>query len=141
MTETLLPDVIIMDMEILGLDGIETMREIDERCPTPVVVLSAHEAEHLITGAWAAGAGAYLVKPCNAPGMERAITIAATRFDELMELRPSECGVCRDIAERERIEVALRESELKSRSVVEQSADGIMTINEQGTFICFDYLY
>jgi YesN/AraC family two-component response regulator len=60
---------------------------IQERCPTPVVVVTAYETPELVEEASAVGVGAYLVKPPNAHEMERAITIAMARFDDLMELR------------------------------------------------------
>lgn len=87
MTESLEPDVVLMDIEMPDIDGIEASRQISERCPTPVVVLTAYETADLLNRASQAGVGAYLVKPSNAREIERAITIAMARFDDLMELR------------------------------------------------------
>jgi AmiR/NasT family two-component response regulator len=87
MTESLRPDVVLMDIEMPNIDGIEATRQIHEFCPTPVVVLTAHEKPELVEGAGAAGVGAYLLKPPDAREMERAIAIAMARFDDLMELR------------------------------------------------------
>jgi len=86
MTEALRPDVILMDIGMPGMDGIEATRLISQRCPTPVVALTAHEAEELVDGASEAGVGAYLVKPPRLRELERAITIARARFGDLMEL-------------------------------------------------------
>ncbi|MCX6032830.1 MAG: PAS domain S-box protein [Chloroflexi bacterium] len=44
-------------------------------------------------------------------------------------------GSIRDIADRKRVEEALRESECRFRSIVEQSADGIVLANEQGNIV------
>jgi AmiR/NasT family two-component response regulator len=87
MTESLRPDVVLMDIEMPNMDGIEATRQIHKFCPTPVVVLTAHEKPELVEGASAAGVGAYLLKPPDARAMERAIAIAMARFDDLMELR------------------------------------------------------
>ena len=87
MTQSLQPDVVLMDIKMPNMDGIEATRHIYESCPTPVVVLTAHETPKLVEGASAAGVGAYLVKPSNTREMERAIAIAIARFDDLMELR------------------------------------------------------
>lgn len=87
MARTLRPDVILMDIEMSDVDGIEATRQIQERSPTPVVVLTSYETQELVKRASAAGVGAYLVKPPDAREMERAITIAMARFDDMMELR------------------------------------------------------
>ena len=87
MTQSLQPDVVLMDIKMPDMDGLEATRLIFERCPTPVVVLTAYETPELVEEASAVGVGAYLVKPPNAREMERAITIAIARFDDLMELR------------------------------------------------------
>ena len=81
------PDVILMDIEMPNMDGIEAARLIQERCPTPVVVLTAYETPELINQAGRAGAGAYLVKPPNHREMERTIAIALARFEDMRELR------------------------------------------------------
>jgi AmiR/NasT family two-component response regulator len=87
MTQSLQPDVVLMDIKMPNMDGIEATRQIHEHCPTPVVVLTAHETSEMVEQASAAGVGAYLVKPPNAREMERAIAVAMARFDDLMELR------------------------------------------------------
>jgi nitrate/nitrite-specific signal transduction histidine kinase len=81
------PDVILMDIKMPDMDGIEAIPQILASCPTPVVILTAYDAPELVRRASAAGAGAYLVKPPDAREMERAITIAMARFDDIMELR------------------------------------------------------
>ena len=86
-TSSLRPDVVLMDIKMPDMDGLEATRRIYEYCPTPVVVLTAYETADLVKEASAAGVGAYLVKPSNAREIERAITIAMARFDDLMELR------------------------------------------------------
>jgi len=84
---TIQPDVVLLDIQLPTLNGLEVARRIQARCPTPIVMLTAHSGMDLVREASAVGAGAYLVKPPNAREIERAVTIARARFDDLMALR------------------------------------------------------
>lgn len=86
MVSSLKPDVVLMDIHMPGMDGLEASKRIQESCPTPVVVLSAYESNDLVLQATEAGAGAYLVKPPDIGELERAITVAIARFDDMMHL-------------------------------------------------------
>jgi AmiR/NasT family two-component response regulator len=89
LTQTFLPDVVLMDIGLPDMDGIEAAQRIQERCPTPIVILSAYDTPALVERAKRSevGVGAYLIKPPNKREMERAITIARARFDDLTALR------------------------------------------------------
>lgn len=87
MVVELQPDVILMDIQMPDMNGIEATRLIYEKHPTPVVVLTAYETEELVEAASRVGVGAYLVKPATVREIERAITIAMARFEDMMELR------------------------------------------------------
>jgi len=39
------PDVVTMDVEMPGLDGLSALREIMDQCPVPVVMLSSLTSE------------------------------------------------------------------------------------------------
>ncbi|MBC8253018.1 MAG: hybrid sensor histidine kinase/response regulator [Ardenticatenia bacterium] len=86
MTEAVRPDLVVMDIQMPDMDGIEAAVQIRDRCPTPVVILTAYETTELVERASAAGVGAYLVKPPNVEEMERAIIIAMSRFKDMAEL-------------------------------------------------------
>jgi AmiR/NasT family two-component response regulator len=81
------PDVILLDLEMPEMDGIEAANAIANCCPTPIVVLTAYDVPELVEGATKAGVGAYLIKPPEADAMDRAITVAVARHHDLMELR------------------------------------------------------
>ncbi|RMF03822.1 MAG: response regulator [Chloroflexi bacterium] len=81
------PDVVLMDIAMPKMNGIEATRYIQTCCPVPVVILTAYETPELLQQASEAGAGAYLIKPPNELELERAITIAVARFEDMMELR------------------------------------------------------
>ncbi|MCB0222379.1 MAG: response regulator [Anaerolineae bacterium] len=86
LTRTEQPDVVLMDIEMPYLNGIEAAAEIQQHCPTPVVILTAYDTPELIIKASEAGIGAYLRKPPHAKELQIAITVAMARFGDLMEL-------------------------------------------------------
>ncbi len=86
-TRSAKPDVVLMDIQMPVLDGLEAARRIQECCPTPVVVLTAYETEDFVHKAAEAGVGSFLTKPPKADELARAIIIAIARHADLMELR------------------------------------------------------
>ncbi len=87
MVQKLRPDVVVMDLRMPDMDGIQAAQYISNHCPTPIVVLTAYETFELLKQTSDAGVGAYLVKPSNTQELERAITIARARFDDMLQLR------------------------------------------------------
>jgi AmiR/NasT family two-component response regulator len=110
MTQSLQPDVVLMDIKMPDMDGLEATRLIFQRCPTPVVVLTAYETPELVEEASAVGVGAYLVKPPSAREIERSITIAIARFDDLMELHRLNADLQAGNEARERLILELKDA-------------------------------
>jgi len=59
------PDVIILDIGLPGIDGIEVTRRLRPSVQTPIIILSVHAAESDKIAALDAGANDYLTKPCD----------------------------------------------------------------------------
>lgn len=87
MTQTLRPDVVVMDIRMPEIDGIAASQLIQETCPTPVIALTAYGDKELVESAAQAGVAAYLVKPIGMRELERAIIVARARFADMMTLQ------------------------------------------------------
>lgn len=62
-TLTLRPDIVILDLKLPRMNGIEASREITRRVPgTKVLILTALESDALVANALASGASGYLLK-------------------------------------------------------------------------------
>jgi DNA-binding NarL/FixJ family response regulator len=78
LTENLAPDVVLMDLRMPRLDGIEATRRITRLDTAPaVVVLTMFEDDDSVFAAMRAGARGYLVKGADSPDVLRAITAVA----------------------------------------------------------------
>jgi CheY-like chemotaxis protein len=74
------PDVVLMDLRMPGLDGIEATRRIKAILPpTQVIILTAYADSYLTESAEQVGCYAYLVKGCS-PGFVRDVVLQAWRL-------------------------------------------------------------
>jgi DNA-binding NarL/FixJ family response regulator len=74
------PDVILMDIRMPGLDGIEATRRIaarEELADTHVIILTTFDLDEYVFEAIRAGAAGFLVKDTNAAELLRAIQVVA----------------------------------------------------------------
>jgi len=75
MAGELKPEIIIMDVSMPGLNGIEATRAIRKTQPdVKIVLLTLHESADLVRNAFRAGARGYLLKTDAEPELVRALT-------------------------------------------------------------------
>jgi response regulator NasT len=105
-----LPDVVLMDIEMPGLDGLSAARQIVRDPGTPVIILTAHGHPNLIDQAVEDGVLYYLLKPVTSPSLHAALQVAVARAREIRSLRD---------------DVTTLESTLRERKIIER-AKGIL---------------
>jgi two-component system response regulator NreC len=68
------PAVVIMDVAMPGLNGIEATQQITSHYPgTKIIALSMHAEKQFVTGILSAGASGYLTKNCSSDELVNAI--------------------------------------------------------------------
>jgi two-component system, response regulator PdtaR len=86
LTRELRPDLVILDVKMPVMDGIQAAEEIAKDHLSAILILTAFSQRDLVEKARRAGAMAYLVKPFQKHDLLPAVEIAAGRFRELSGL-------------------------------------------------------
>ena len=81
------PDLVLMDIKMPELDGLEAARILTAENIAPVVLLTAYSQKELVERAQQAGVVGYLVKPFRDSDIQPAIEVALARFEEFRALR------------------------------------------------------
>ena len=118
------PDIVIMDIKMPDVDGIEAARVLTRERLAPVLLLSAYSQQDLVQRAKEAGVASYLVKPFHESDLTPAIEVALARFGEFQTL--------------ENEIVDLKET-LETRKAVERAKGILMQLqnmNEAEAFRC-----
>ena len=106
------PDLVVMDVKMPKLDGIEAAAQITRARIAPVVMLTAFSQRELVDRASEAGAMAYLVKPFTRSDLVPAIEMARSRYAEMTALE-REVG---DLSER----LETRKSIERAKAILQQ---------------------
>ena len=77
-TAEMVPAVVLLDLQMPGMDGIATLRQVKALSPsTQVIVLTSHQGDDLVFDAVRAGATSYLLKTAGVEEVVRAVHAAA----------------------------------------------------------------
>lgn len=83
---SLRPDLILMDLNMSDISGLEATESIMAQAPTAIVMLTAYHDTASVTQALAAGVCAFLVKPLAGQQLLPTLRVACARFRESQEL-------------------------------------------------------
>ncbi|MGH9069912.1 MAG: ANTAR domain-containing response regulator [Acidimicrobiales bacterium] len=82
-----LPDVIILDLMMPGVSGLEAARQVTAARSVPIVAVTAYDDPGLVEQAAECGVAAYLVKPVTPSQVGSALLLAVSRHAELEAMR------------------------------------------------------
>jgi AmiR/NasT family two-component response regulator len=100
------PELVVLDVRMPRLDGIEAAKRILAERPIPIVMLTAYGQEELVSRAVEAGVFGYLVKPFREQDLMPAIATARARHEELAAVRDEAESLADALAARKAIERA-----------------------------------
>lgn len=107
LADTAQPDLVLMDICLPGISGIEAARRIQEKMNVPVVFLSATDSEEVVRMAIALGSISYLVKPITITQLVPAVENALARSRDISKLRGSEEHLSTALTQSRDISVAI----------------------------------
>lgn len=87
MISRLNPSIVVLDIRMPGMDGIEVAAKINEDEPRPIMLLSAYSDMDYVRRAAKTGVFTYLVKPVSAESLVPAIILTINRFKEMISLK------------------------------------------------------
>ena len=100
------PDLVITDIKMPGLDGIDAAKEITAEMAVPVILISAYHDSELLERAETDHIMAYLIKPIKSPHLEAAIGIAIRRFRQFETFKKEAGDLKQALEDRKLIERA-----------------------------------
>lgn len=80
------PDMVLADIKMPGLDGLELAREVNREQPTPVILISGHHENDIISRLGIDSVMGYLIKPIKEADLKAAIAVARNRFQQFLLL-------------------------------------------------------
>lgn len=100
------PDLVITDIKMPDMDGIDAAMAVGRDRPVPVILVSAFHERELLERAEAEHVLAYMVKPIKAADLVPAIGIAVRRFEQFQALQREATDLRQALEDRKVIERA-----------------------------------
>lgn len=119
--EQSLPDLVITDIKMPDMDGLEASKQVCSKRAVPVVLVSAYHDEDYISRAKEQCIMAYLIKPIDEGNLTTSLALAMRRFKEFEALHNENADLRQTLENRKVIERA-KGVLMKRTSLDEQAA-------------------
>jgi response regulator NasT len=106
MFATIRADLVVADIRMPGLDGLETAERMWASYDVPFIFVSSYVDDQIVEKANTSRASAFLMKPIREPDLLSAIAVAMHRSAELKQLRTEAIDMRQALADRKIIERA-----------------------------------
>lgn len=100
------PDLILADVKMPGMDGIEAVQEVNRAGPVPVILITGHHGPDVLSRVGTDHVMAYLVKPVNQADVEAAVMLALMRFNQFRALQEETASLRQALEDRKLLERA-----------------------------------
>ncbi len=100
------PDVVITDIKMPDMDGIEAAEIVNKEREVPVILVSGHQDAELLARAGVDHVMAYLTKPVKPADLAAAISVARVRFGQFQAVRQEADDLRQALEDRKLIERA-----------------------------------
>ncbi len=105
--QQLRPDLILMDIRMPGISGLEAVQRIHASVEVPVIFLSAYDDAEIVEQAIAEGGMGYLVKPVENHQLVLEIRAALARATDLSQLKTTEAQLSRALVAERHTSIAI----------------------------------
>jgi response regulator NasT len=100
------PDVVITDIKMPDLDGVEAAAALNRERLVPVILVTAHADADFLSRASEGHVMAYLAKPIKPVDLQAAIFLAILRFEEFQRLSQDAASLRQALEDRKTVERA-----------------------------------
>lgn len=124
------PNLVIMDIKMPKMDGIEAARAITSRGPVPIILITGISSDEMAAKAIEAGVFAYLVKPVTKKQLVPAIRLALARYNEFSSLK-TEVSDLKDAIETRKLVERAKGILMKRCNISEEDAFKLLQAHSQ----------
>ncbi len=126
----LMPSLIIMDVKMPEMDGLEAASQISAKLATPIILVTGMSSEEIASKAVEAGVFAYLVKPITRKHLEPAIKLALARYSQFQSLQ-AEVSDLKDAIETRKVIEKAKGIVMKRCNISEEDAFKLLQSHSQ----------